>query len=902
MGSLLTGGGSKAQKPIVYSGLQVSSSVMDAPKPIFWGQRALGTNALWYNDFQKHKAKGKGKGGKGSGSFTYTAAVILGLSEGVIDSIVNVWAQASSTTTTTLAALNLTFYSGTAVQTPESFVVSKYPAQARSYARTAYLFSPKMDLGSTASIPDNRFECVRSNGFSYTKTSNGWINPVTHGITSAIDVLLSDCIVDLLTHTKYGMNFASSEMGNIGPYATYMRAQGLFFSPLLNKQEKVTTIFDRWAQLSNSWIYWSGSQMQFVPLGDTAVTGNGVTYTPDNSVAYDLGPDDFLGDVPVTVSRIDPADAYNRTTLQITDRTIGYVTNPIEYKDQTLVDEFGLRNQSSVQADEVCDPLVGKIVAQLVGKRAAYIRNAYKFDVSYRRILCLPGTKLTLTEPNIGLDHVGVRVRSIDESEDGKLTFTCEEFPGRIGTFTHGNPTVAAPSNSPNQFMDPGDVNTPGIVEPDSSFTGGTPKILIVASGGAQWGGCQILMSFNGPTGDYAHVGDINAPGVQGVLTAPLASHADPDSTNTLSVDLTESQSTPTPVTHADADALRTLSLIYAQPALVSGSYVVPTNGEMAAFGTVTPTGTFDADLTYLRRGRYGSSPSAHSTGDQFTLVDVLGTSDTTFTYDLPPQYIGTTIYLKFLSFNIFDQGLQDPTLVARYSYTPTGLGYGAGAGGVPTTPTGLAANAGVGQNLISWSANPSTDNVTSYKLYIASGSGASFGSATLAWQGLATNYTHTGLATGSAFTYFLIATNAVGDSTHTAGVSATSGTTPSGTFRGVGGTPGRRPTAAGGVGEELFNVLMHSGDTLSNGGTYGPSTWQIGFEVAPTSNWTMTLKQNGSSIGTGTVLAGHTTGTFTFSTTVAFSTGDLWSANCQNPQDPTASSLSFTIYGTRSF
>ena len=145
---------------------------------------------------------------------------------------------------------------------------------------------------------------------------------------------------------------------------------------------------------------------------------NGVTYTPLNDVAYSLTTTDMIGDPPLVVSRKDPADCYNRTRIDITDRTLGYTSNPIEYKDQTLVDQFGLRDNSGVDGRDIKDPIVGKIVAQLIGKRAAYIRNTYKFKTNYRFIRCIPGTVLELNEPNIPLVNVRVRVVTVTEGDD----------------------------------------------------------------------------------------------------------------------------------------------------------------------------------------------------------------------------------------------------------------------------------------------------------------------------------------------------------------------------------------------------------------------------------------------------------------------------------------------------
>ena len=46
---------------------------------------------------------------------------------------------------------------------------------------------------------------------------------------------------------------------------------GIAFSPVLDTQEQVSQILDRWAQLSNTWIFWSGGSLKFVPLGDSRV-------------------------------------------------------------------------------------------------------------------------------------------------------------------------------------------------------------------------------------------------------------------------------------------------------------------------------------------------------------------------------------------------------------------------------------------------------------------------------------------------------------------------------------------------------------------------------------------------------------------------------------------------------
>ncbi|HLY04281.1 MAG TPA: hypothetical protein VKR31_00890 [Rhizomicrobium sp.] len=316
--------------------------------------------------------------------------------------------------------------------------------------------------------------------------------------------------------------------------------------------------------------------------------------------------------------------------------------------------------------------------------------------------------------------------------------------------------------NDPN--VDPGPVNPPGIIEPAASFTAGIPQLWVAASGGADWGGCIVNVSFDGGT-TYKDIGVITQPALQGVLTAGITYVADPDTTNTLGIDLTQSAGImPTSATHADADALRTL-------ALISDAFTttVPSTGEMIAYGTAAATGLYTSDLTYLRRGVLGTVDRGHSIGAFFTRFDLseLGLpTNSALIWNLPPQYIGASLVLKLQSFNNFGNALEDISTVTAYSYTPSGGGYGGGSGSVPTTPTGFAGYArgtsGNGYNQLLWNANPLADIV---QYYTVQRRVHSIGSYTTIGTTANTIFYDNSAATGIQYDYQLTAHNANGDS-----------------------------------------------------------------------------------------------------------------------------------------
>src|SRR3954454_17769567 len=205
-------------------------------------------------------------------------------------------------------------------------------------------------------------------------------------------------------------------------------------------------------------------------------------------------------------------------------------------------------------------------------------------------------------------------------------------------------------------LINPGDSNPPIVFEPSPVLTGGALEVWIIATGGPDWGGCQVWLSTDGNT--YAYAGTIYRGGRQGVLTSALPSHADPDTANTLAVDLTQSQGQLLSGTPADADAF--VTLVYC-------------DGELLSYETATLTAAHKYDLSYLRRGVYGTPIGAHSAGASFARF---GPNDPSlFKYIYPQSFVGQTIQVKLPAFNIFGQAMQSLAGLTPTAYSLTGDG-----------------------------------------------------------------------------------------------------------------------------------------------------------------------------------------------------------------------------------
>ena len=66
----------------------------------------------------------------------------------------------------------------------------------------------------------------------------------------------------------------------------------------------------------------------------------------------------------------------------------------------------------------------------------------------------------------------------------------------------------------------------------------------------------------------------------------------------------------------------------------------------------------------------FGSTGAAHVAGAPFARLDAAIAH-----YNLPANYIGQTLYLKFQSFNVFGAGVQSLAGCVAYAYAPTGVG-----------------------------------------------------------------------------------------------------------------------------------------------------------------------------------------------------------------------------------
>jgi hypothetical protein len=513
-------------------------------------------------------------------------------------------------------------------------------------------------------------------------------NPALPGLP--ITVAYSVSLADQTSYTSAAAGLAQQVAGN-GTLSGY----GIYASCSVNSLVIVQ------AKGSGTTVTSSASGVETISVGMTSAPN---TFTPNTTVLYSLGEDDFIvqessvgtnlgvnpggpalrqgagpitggfTDDPVHIVRSTPADANNMIEVECLDRSNSYNTTIVETFDQASIDLYGVRRDTSLKANAIVDATyAGPIAAQLLLQRSLYFRNTYTFQLGWKYCLLEPMDLVQITDARLGATALTVRITAVEEDDEGTLSITAEDFFGGYSTAVV-YPKQGASGYVPNYNSAPGDINPPLIFEPPAGLLSGDLEIWIGLSGSPNWGSAQVWISSDGSS--YALAGTVDAPATQGVSTADLPAHASPDTVDTLSVDLADSRGFLSSVSATDAQNLATLSYL---------------GGELLAYQMATLTGTSEYNLSILYRGAYDTTIADHPTGAQFALLNgAIGH------FPYPANLIGQTIYLKFVSVNIVGGGIQNLASVAAYTYAITGAGQG-----TVTVVTGTFVNGKPTANLV---------------------------------------------------------------------------------------------------------------------------------------------------------------------------------------------------------
>lgn len=345
------------------------------------------------------------------------------------------------------------------------------------------------------------------------------------------------------------------------------RANGLWGSLVMDSQQNASDWLKDIYQSMNAAPVWSGFQLKSIPYSEVSAVGNGAVYnapTASGPVA-NLTESDFIGDASqplIAIERKAQVDVPNLLQIQHPNRSSDYNDVIVSQPETASIALYGPRKDSPQQMRMIQDVGVARMLLGVAVRKQNYLRNTYKFKLKAKWKLLEPMDLITLNDSLIGISNLPVRLTSISEDENYQLD--CEAEPFLYGCYAPNDgfslPTTV-PVTSPQPYQpqtgsSPGRVNTPIIFEPIPRLYGATNQQwlwLVVSAASTIYGGCQVYLSTDGGS-SYNQVGQITGSAITGVSNAdwPLAS--DPDTTNDLPLNLTESNGTLSSYQASDRD------------------------------------------------------------------------------------------------------------------------------------------------------------------------------------------------------------------------------------------------------------------------------------------------------------------------------------------------------------
>lgn len=599
--------------------------------------------------------------------------IMFGICEGPISSVLKMW---RGTESGTLAKFNMTLLTGTRSQAPWSVLSTSFPSFALGYGGTAIAATNVQwptDLDGGLQAVD--FEVK---GLSATKQD---------GTTSAYDAHPADVLADLLTNAEYGAGWsptrldgyvsALSDAWSLGASGTaadswrrYCDACGFYVSMVISQTKPLSDYVSELMTATNSMAIWSNGRLKVVPLGDQAVTGNGVTYTPNITPVYDLGAsgpgNDFLADPgtdPVQAEMTRQADAWNlipveyvdRNPADITDPETGtvtkrdaYITNVAEAADPVDVELYGRKKGESVRLDCITRADHAQMISRLLAQQTVYSRSTFRFRLGWRYVLLEPGDLVSLTEAKLGIDHKLCRILEIEEDSGGAFSVVAQEWTVGQGTAAVYSTSTSAES-IPRSEQAPPAVLDSLVVAPALAASDDVPALWVgVAGAGVDFGGAQVWLSWDAGV-TYQYQGDA-LRALYGTLNASMADGPTVDASAVVSLDVADDRDSFATVSDADRDALKTAMWV---------------DGEILAYKTAAHVGGTHYDLSSLRRGCLGTPTGAHASGAKAWSLDARVMS-----IPIPVTRYGTQVKVKLVAFNGSGRMLADAATAPVTTYT----------------------------------------------------------------------------------------------------------------------------------------------------------------------------------------------------------------------------------------
>jgi hypothetical protein len=415
------------------------------PIPIVLGTQRIGGNIVLAGTYFTNQTDY-------AGTPISAGLVQLALCEGPIASVPKCWIEK---TLSTPAGKGWTIITGARTQSPWATLSASNPDVALGYAGTALVCDPSGWAQSAVGELEKASYVVKG------IPATGRDDPDEPG-RGDYDLEAGSIIEKLLTNTDWGLGLTLpldyADLGN------FVNAALAHMSLAIVEERGARDIIADVVRAACSEVIFSEGTLRFIPLCTEKVVGtDGITFTyiPNVTPVYDLGSraqgSDFLadeGEAPVAVELRRSEDRFNCFPVEYTSRSSARVTAAgttlsepqNEYRLALFdgeADPTDAALRGVIKAPVTSLPCItrlphAKLLSRLLAKQSASKTATFRFRLGWRFALLEVGDLVTLTESNLGLSRMLVRIAEIKEN-DGDFDVVAEmvDYLGTVPTATY---------------------------------------------------------------------------------------------------------------------------------------------------------------------------------------------------------------------------------------------------------------------------------------------------------------------------------------------------------------------------------------------------------------------------------------------------------------------------------
>ena len=464
----------EAEVPNPAGGLKMQTSQYGLPVRYLRGRRQVPGNCIWYGNFQAHEEEaegGKGGGGQVVG-YTYSVSLAWGLAVVPVGQSATLLRVFEGSEEIPLSKLDYRFYNGN--QTSPDTHVAEFVPRAPVWKRLCYIVLPSYDLGSSNYVKQLTFE-IR--------------------IGNADDVPPTVVSADILCDSLFGLGLDNAlyDSAVAAETAAWCSSNDLLIAPVFDRQVSVLDALSHIIAHHQGYIAYEDGQIRHRQLRREVSRG----------VIRDHHLPREEGELVLQAQTPGAREISNRVTVEWTKRAADYVTGTAQADDLVDIDAYGLRDVT-VKLDALTSyDRAAKLALTLLRKSLA-APQTYTLPFGPELAGVRPGMVFELTEPEMDLTAVPVRVLSVSEADNYTLDVTLTDEVDIYDLYAQGSDS-SIPPQPPGLNGEPGAVVRPLLFELPACYTDGN-GILGIAysrSGLPAWAGAAVYRAYDSG-GSYA--------------------------------------------------------------------------------------------------------------------------------------------------------------------------------------------------------------------------------------------------------------------------------------------------------------------------------------------------------------------------------------------------------------